>query len=1083
MVVKQSLIKDTFREIKNSLGRFLAIFAIVALGTGFFAGVKATAPDMKITGDKYFDDYRLMDFWLISTLGFNEKDIEEISKLKEIEGLAPNYTMDALFQDGDNEKVVKLISIPMDKVKSEDEDYINRVKLVEGRFPEKPGECLAEKASLTSESIPIGTTVKLESGTDEDILENLEHNEYTVVGLVENPLYIAFDRGTTTIGNGKVNSYIMIPEEEFKLPVYTEVYLTVKGARDVLTFDKEYDRLLNPVKKDLEDIGDLRKEARYEEIKEEANEKLEKGRKELKEGEEKQREELAKAEKELKEAKDKIDKGEQELKDKEREFNKTIKLAEKRLKEEEEKLKVGEEEYYKNLKAFNEGKAKANKEFKLAETKITNGEKELVAKEKELEQARLGLNYITHEVEKAKTLAIIEEGEKELEKAKNEISLSKIELEKNKKELETGEQELKNVKKAIDEGKLKLQSEKTKLENSKKTALKELEKAHRELEDGKKEYSEGYEEYLKSKKESNEEIAKAKKEIVDGEKELGKLEKPKWYIIKRNQTKDFIEYEMAADRIDAVAKVFPVFFFLIAILVSLTTMTRMVDEERVYIGSLKAMGYKNISIASKYIIYAALASIGGSIVGLSIGFRALPTAIYNAYRIMYIMPDIIIEYNSHYAILSTLVAVIATSLAALIAVYGELRETPANLLRPKAPKPGKRILLERIDFIWSKLKFSQKVTARNLFRYKRRLFMTIIGIAGCTALLVAGFGLKDSITAIASKQFDEIYKYEMVIDLKDSIGVGDNTKSLDTIEEDSRIEDYILIKEQLLDIGKGNIEESANIIVPENKDKINNFIILQDRETGESLFIENDGVILTEKMSQLLEVDIGDEIYIKDENDKKRTVKITAITENYANHYIYMSKELYEEVFQEDIVYKRILAKTSNTEKEFENKLSKDLLKNHDIGSIEFITGISKDFNDTLDSLDKVIMVLIFSAGALAFVVLYNLTNINISERIREIATIKVLGFYDEEVSKYVYRENIILTLIGTVLGLVLGIFLHKFIIYTTEIEFIMFGREIRGVSFVYSTVLTLVFAAFVDFVMYFKLKKIDMVESLKSVD
>lgn len=361
--------------------------------------------------------------------------------------------------------------------------------------------------------------------------------------------------------------------------------------------------------------------------------------------------------------------------------------------------------------------------------------------------------------------------------------------------------------------------------------------------------------------------------------------------------------------------------------------------------------------------------------------------------------------------------------------------------------------------------------------------MTIIGIAGCTALLVAGFGLKDSITAIASKQFDEIYKYEMVIDLKDSIGVGDNTKSLDTIEEDSRIEDYILIKEQLLYIGKGSLEESANIIVPENKDKINNFIILRDRKTGEGLSIEEEGVILTEKMSQLLDVGIGDEIYIKDENDKKLTVKITAITENYANHYIYMSKELYEKIFQEDIEYKRILAKTSNTEKEFENKLSKDLLKNHDIGSIEFITGISKDFNDTLDSLDKVIMVLIFSAGALAFVVLYNLTNINISERIREIATIKVLGFYDEEVSKYVYRENIILTLIGTVLGLILGIFLHKFIIYTTEIEFIMFGREIRGVSFVYSAILTLVFAAFVDFVMYFKLKKIDMVESLKSVD
>ncbi len=512
-------------------------------------------------------------------------------------------------------------------------------------------------------------------------------------------------------------------------------------------------------------------------------------------------------------------------------------------------------------------------------------------------------------------------------------------------------------------------------------------------------------------------------------------------------------------------------------------MTRMVDEERVYIGSLKAMGYRNIAIASKYIIYAAMASISGSIVGLFIGFWALPTVIFNAYRIMYIMPDIIIEYNSYYAILSTLVAVIATTSAALIAVYGELREVPANLLRPRAPKPGKRILLERIDFIWSKLKFSQKVTARNLFRYKRRLFMTIIGIAGCTALLVAGFGLKDSIMAITSKQFDEINKYEMVMDLKDGIGIGQSTKSIDTLEEDSRIEDYILIKEQIMDIGKGDLEETANIIVPEDINRLKDFIILRNRETGENLSIAEDGAILSEKAAKLLNVNIGDEIYIKDENDIKRMVRIIGITENYVNHYVYISPSLYEKVFEEDIEYKRILAKTTNTEKAFEDKLSKELLKNDDVSSIEFITGISKAFNNTLDSLDKVIMVLIVSAGALAFVVLYNLTNINISERIREIATIKVLGFYDEEVSKYVYRENRILTIMGTILGLGIGVFLHKFIILTTEIEFIMFGREIRNMSFLYSAILTLVFAAMVDFVMYFKLKRVDMVESLKSID
>jgi len=1081
--VKSSLIKDTFREIKNSLGRFLAILAIVALGTGFFAGIKATAPDMKITADKYFDDYGLMDFWLISTLGFNEKDIEEISKLENIEGIAPSYSMDAIFEDEDNEKVVKLISIPMDKVKAEDKDYINRVNLVEGRFPEKPGECLAEKSKLDIGPIRLGEKIKLSSGTDEDILENLENDEYTIVGLVESPLYIAYERGTSTIGNGKINSFIILPENEFKLPVYTDVYLTIKGAREVLTFNEEYDKLLNPIKRDLENIGDLRKEARYEEIKEEANEKLEKGRKELKEGEEKQAKELAKAEKELDDAKEKIDKGEKELKDKEKEFNNTIKSAENKLMEEENKLKTGEEEYNRNLKNFNEEKRLAQEKFKQAEIQIASGEKELSSKGNELEQAKLGLNYITDENERAKTLAVIEAGEKELAKGKQEISFAKTELENNKRNLEIGEQKLRDAKVEIDEGKIRLQRERVKLEDSKKTALKEFEKARKEIEDGKKEYDEGYEEYLKGKKESDEKIADAKKKIADGEEELRKLKKPKWYIVKRSQTRDFIEYEMAADRIDAVAQIFPVFFFLIAILVSLTTMTRMVDEERAYIGSLKAMGYKNIAIASKYIIYAATASIVGSIVGLFIGFWALPTVIFNAYRIMYIMPDITIEYNSYYAILSTLVAVIATTSAALIAVYGELREVPANLLRPRAPKPGKRILLERIDFIWSKLKFSQKVTARNLFRYKRRLFMTIIGIAGCTALLVAGFGLKDSIMAVTSKQYDEINKYEMAVDLKDGIGIGESTKSIDTLEGDSRIEDYILIKEQTMDIGKGDLEESANIIVPEDINKIRDFIALRNRETDENLSIVEDGAILSEKVAKLLNVKIGDEIYIKDENDVKRMVRITGITENYVNHFVYLSPDLYEKVFEEDIEYKKILAKTTNTEKTFEDKLSKDLLKNDDIGSIEFITGISKAFNNTLDSLDKVIMVLIISAGALAFVVLYNLTNINISERIREIATIKVLGFYDEEVSKYVYRENRILTIMGTVLGLVMGIFLHRFIILTTEIEFIMFGREIRNVSFVYSAVLTLAFAALVDFVMYFKLKKVDMVESLKSVD
>lgn len=842
--MKKTLFKDTFREIRNSLGRFLSIFMIVALGVSFFAGIKSTAPDMKNTADKYFDEYRLMDFHLLSTMGFDEKDIKAIEKVENIEGIAPSYSINALIDLEDDSKIVKLLSIPIDKVASDDSSYINRVKLVKGRYPENSKEILVENSKLPKDVLSIGSKIKLSSGTDEDILESLKNEEFTIVGIVESPSYISFERGSTNIGNGSIDIFAMIPEESFNLPVYTDVYLTVKEARGALTYDKEYDEILNPIKKNLKGVAKSRENLRFEEIIDQANEELDKG-----------------------------------------------------------------------------------------------------------------------------------------------------------------------------------------------------------------------------------------------SKELADIEKPEWYVLKRSETRDYIDFEMAADRIDAIAKVFPVFFFLIAILVSLTTMTRMVDEERGYIGSLKALGYSNISIASKYLIYAGIASASGSIVGLLLGFKVFPTVIFNAYRIMYIMPEVTTGFNFTYAILSTTIAVLTTTMAALVACYGELVETPALLLRPKAPKPGKRILLERIDFIWSRLKFTQKVTARNLFRYKRRFFMTVIGISGCTALLVAGFGLKDSITAIPINQYDEIYKYEMVVDLKNGKSKDEELKVLGLLKDNNDIEDYMIMEEQTIDIGNETMEETINLIVPEKMEKLKDFITLKDRVTGKELDMKEDGVILTEKIAKLLGVEIGHEIYIKDENDKKTNVKVIGITENYLNHYIYMPSNIYEEVFNEEGEFQRILARTRRTDEKFEDEISKELLKYDDVNSIEFITGISKTFNDAIGSLNYVIMVLILSAAALAFVVLYNLTNINISERIREIATIKVLGFYDKEVSAYVYKENTILTLIGTGVGLFLGVFLHKFIIDTTEIEFMMFGQKIKAISYLYSAILTMVFAVLVNFVMHFKLKKVDMVESLKSVD
>lgn len=1081
--MKSSLAKDTFRQVRKSLGRFLSIFLIVALGVGFFAGIKATAPDMKITADKYFDDYRLMDIRLISTVGFNEDDIKEIQKLSEIEGISPGYSVDLLAEYGENSFVVKLLSIPLDKVNTDDKSYINRVKLVEGRFPEKPGEILAEHGNGINPSFPIGSKVKFSSGTDEDIKSFIKRDEYTVVGLVDTPYYLSFERGNTNIGTGKISCFMMLPEEEFELSVYTDVYLTVEEARGIMTYDDEYDDILDPIKEKLKNIGESRAEERYKEIVDEANEKLNKAKDELKESESKLQEELSKAEEKLQNSRRDIENGERELQRREREFNIQIANGENMLKQEESKLENAELEYQKNLALFNEKKAEASKKLEEAELQITNGEKEIEEKEFKLNQLKESLNLMEDATERAKTIELIEYSEQEIAKAKQELEEAKKELEKGKQELIEGENELNAAKKAIDQGRIKINSERQKLKDSKEKALAEFRKARQELIEGREEYEKGYEEYLKSKEDAEKEIEEARNKIAKEEKKLEDIEKPEWYVLKRSETYDYIDYELAADRIDAVSKVFPVFFLAIAILVSLTTMTRMVDEERSYIGTLKALGYSNMAIASKYLIYAALASVSGGIFGLLLGLKILPTVIFNAYRIMYIMPDVIIEFDLTNSTLSLLVAIAATIMATWAACRHELSETPALLLRPKAPKPGKRIFLERITFIWSRLKFTQKVTARNILRYKKRFIMTVLGISGCTALLVTGFGLKDSIMDIVNKQFNEIFKYQMSVELKKGLKIGQTNDSIEYIDEDNGIKDYMLIHEKSIDIGKGKSEQTVQLIVPEDANRIQDFIILKNRLTGNRLLMDDEGVILTEKAAKLIDAEVGDEIYIIDEDNNKLNVKIKGITENYAAHYMYMTSNLYEDVFGEKVEMEKILAHTIDTSKKFEDNLSRELLKLDDISSVTFTTGISDDYEDMLGSLNYVIIVIIIAAGSLAFIVLYNLTNINISERFREIATIKVLGFYDNEVAKYIYRENIILSLLGTILGLVLGIFLHKFVIDTVEIESIMFGREIKNLSFIYSAALTIIFSAFVNFAMYYKLKNIDMVESLKSVD
>jgi putative ABC transport system permease protein len=645
------------------------------------------------------------------------------------------------------------------------------------------------------------------------------------------------------------------------------------------------------------------------------------------------------------------------------------------------------------------------------------------------------------------------------------------------------EAKLQETSKVLAGTKIQLDTESQRLASSVAKAEEEFVAGRKKLAASKADMVKGEKEYLDARQEADEKLAAAREELLDAENKLRELEKPTWYILDRNANPGYVDYEFSADRIAAIAQVFPVFFFLIAALVCLTTMTRMVDEQRTYIGTLKALGYSKLAIASKYLVYAALASIGGSIFGMLVGFKLFPNVIFNAYSIMFTMPSIIAEFNTYYAILSTVLAASITIMAAWFACVKELRAEPAKLMRPKTPKAGKRILLERVKFVWSRLNFTHKITARNIFRYKKRFLMTVLGIGGCTALLLAGFGLKDSILSIAAIQFDELYKYDMVIQLKKDIRPGEENPVVDIVSTDPRITDYMLIKEQSIDVVSRDIEKSVYLIVPESTKRLEGFIDFRIRGSKEKVAFKETGVILSEKLAKLLQTSVGEEIYVKAEGDKKVKVKVDGITEHYISHYIYMSPTLYKEVFGKTVQFRQVMAKTTDTSEAFENRLSSELLKNEEISSIRFITGISKDFKKVLKSLNYVILVMIFSAGALAFIVLYNLTNVNVTERLREIATIKVLGFYDTEVSAYVDRESVLLTVIGMLVGLILGVFFHRFIIVTAEVEYVMFGRIVKPLSYVYAGILTMVFSLLVNIVIHFKLKKIDMVESLKSVD
>lgn len=1058
--MKKALRTEWMREIRNSMPRFLSILFLVALGVAFFSGIRATEPDMQITVDRQYDDKNFMDIRVISTQGLTEDDLEAVNQIKGVEKAEATYTKDVLCDVGNSEVAMKVYANPQS---------LNQMYLEEGRQAKKSGECVIDARFAQENKVKIGDTITLKSGDEEEELkDSLKKDTFKVVGFVSYNYYLTRDRGTTTIGNGEIEGFLVIPEEDFNMDVYTEITVSVAGARDLTAYTDEYEDKVDAVVDNIEEIKEEREQVRYEEIVTDA-------KKEIQDAEEEYQKEKKKAQKELRKAKNKLDDANEELLSGEKE----LEDAKKELDSGESQLKEGQKDYENGIAQLNAGK----KQYENGVDQYEEAAQEYEKQKEQLDQAKAALDQAIAAY--GITYDQLDENYGELYQQYQQYLAGKEKLDQGKEKLDRTKKTLGATKKKLDASEAKLKKAKKTLAVSKEQiedGRKQYEEGLEEIKEGWKEYKEGLATYQEEKKKADKEFKKVEKEIQDAKEEVKELKKGKWYVLDRNKIQSYVEFGQDSERIGAIGKVFPFIFFLVAAMVSLTTMTRMVEKERTQLGTMKALGYSKIQIAGKYLIYAALATVIGSILGAIAGELLLPNIIITAYSMMYVgIRQPAVPLHADLALLASGAAFITTIGATMMSSYRALTEVPAQLMRPESPKEGKRVLLEKIPFIWKRISFSWKSSIRNLLRYKKRFFMTIFGISGCMALLLVGFGLQDSIFAITNNQYTKIRTYDAVVTFNEED--DDLEQNIQTVLDRKEIKSGIRVRETSVDIENEEGSKTGYIVVPENKKKIETYIHFQDRTTDEIYHMEDDGVIITEKLASLLEIEPGDTITLKEGETQKVEAKVTAVAENYMMNYVFMSHSLYESLYGTDVVYNELFCNNVSQKVSFEDDLSKSLLKQDGVDSISYVSSAEEEMGEMLGNLDIVIFVLIASAGLLAFVVLYNLNNINIEERRRELATIKVLGFYQTELAAYVYRENVMLTIIGIIAGIFFGMVLHRYVILTAEVDSMMFGREIFLSSYIYSILLTIFFAVFVNGVMYFKLKKIDMVESLKSVE
>lgn len=990
--------KNIRRTIAGSIGRYIAILAIIALGVGFFVGIKVTKTAMVQTGDKYVTEHNMYDFRLVSTLGFEEADEEKIAAVKEAEDAEGAITQDFFSKNSRGDSIIlRAHSIT---------ERISTLRLVEGRMPETAGECVGDKEHFTEADI--GRTIEVTDENDEDTKEVFKNKKMKLVGLVDSVNYMnRTERGTASIGNGKIDAYIYLPRDGFSSDYFTEMYVT--SAKGGYLYSEEYDDNIKKAQDAIEAISEKCATDRYDKI-------------------------IADAQKEIDEAQSELDDGWTELE------NGRATLAT-------EKKKTQDK-----LAASKEKLDSVDKELKTGEEQIAQGRKTAESEKKKLEEALPAAEQALEQAQQYGDEAAVAEAQAAVEQIEAGIAKcigSLDQIDKKAAELEAGEVKVEQGYKDYYAGKKKAEAEFA-------SAEAELASAEAELRDG-------------------------EKEIEDARKELKDIEKPELYVQTRDDNLGYDSFDSNSDIVDSIAKVFPVFFFLIAALVCSTTMSRMIEEERTQIGALRAIGYTRMKIMWKYLIYSGSAAVIGCMGGFLLGSKFFPYAIWTAYNMIFDFAPLEFYFSWPLAVVSLLVSIMCSAGTTWLACRGQLNDMPAQILRPKAPKNGKRIFLEHITPVWSRLKFLHKVTARNILRYKKRMIMMIVGIAGCTALVLAGLGLYDSIADIAEHQYGEIEVYDMTAQFSEELDGDELVKFNDEYgEEVAVIAPYDKIGINVKSSGK---IRSCSLMVTDDAATMQKVVKFREND-AERTDISYPGygeALINNKLAELMGVDVGDKLTVEYDDTKTVELTVSGIYRNYVQNYVYINEATYEDVMGK--TYEPDMAFIKFSEGYNERKVAEDINSFEDILGMQLNKDTMASIEQMMVSLNYIIWLVIGCAAALAFIVLFNLSNINITEREREIATIKVLGFYPSETGAYVFRENFVLVILGIIVGLPLGVVLHKFVMSQIVVDMIAFNEVLKPVSYVYAACMVILFSFAVDVIMRRKLNKVNMAEALKSTE